>query len=489
MFSILMDPILLQPKIAQCFSRSSFTGKETLYRWVFRSLELAIRKGELEAGFKLPPTRLLAEALGIARNTVKTAYEMLLSEGYIESRVGDGSYVAELPQDLIRPSNKNKKVGADLPLSEYAQQYISLAPLNSDVRKALQPGIPALTEFPMGYWKRCLSFASSYKALESFPPAGDLKLREGIVDYLLKFRGIEADPEQVLITSGSQQAAFLTAQLLLNKGEKVIVETPGFPGTSGVFSSLGCHIEALNMEEDVTIASNARLINLTPSRNFPLGHTLSLSQRLKAVQWAEQNNSWVLEDDYDSEFAEGHPVSALLSICESDRVIYTGTFSRSMFPALRLGYMVLPPKLVNVFTRARRYMDGGLSQVVQVAMAEFMGQGYYARHLKKMRKFYGEREKLIHNLIRSTRLNELAILSAPGGMHLVIELPDNIEDQCLVRSLNKEGLGVRALSGYTQLGSRLNGLVIGYCADSEVELEAGIRLIDSRYNQFKYLIS
>ena len=485
MLSILMDPILLQPKIAQCFSRSSFTGKETLYRWVFRSLELAIRKGELEAGFKLPPTRLLAEALGIARNTVKTAYEMLLSEGYIESRVGDGSYVAQLPQDLINPGHKSKKARADLPLSEYAQQYISLPPLNSDIRKILQPGIPALRDFPLGQWKRCLSFASSFKALESFPPAGDLKLREQIVDYLLKFRGIEADPEQVLITSGSQQAAFLAAQLLLNKGEKVIVETPGFPGTSGVFSSLGCQIDALNMEEAVSIDSDARLINLTPSRNFPLGHTLSLSQRLKVVQWAEQNNSWVLEDDYDSEFAEGYPVSALLSICESDRVIYTGTFSRSMFPALRLGYMVLPPKLVTVFTRARRYMDGGLSQVVQVAMAEFMGQGFYSRHLKKMCQHYLKQAGHMLKQIEKTSLSELALISAPGGMHLVLKLPDCIDDRAMVGELDKRGFGIRALSGYCQQGQPMNGLVIGFCVDKEEVIKSGIEEVASLYKALR----
>lgn len=482
-----MGPFVSCPQLHDQLKSIPETQGEVQYLKLFRLLRKAITLGELAPGCKLPSSRGLASDLGVARNTVKTAYEMLIAEGYVESRVGAGSFVASIPGALLKLASKAEtvKYAPDIPLSEYAQQFMALAPLNSDIRLKLQPAIPALDQFPLVQWKRCLSYASSFKALESIAPEGDRELRQQIASLVSNQRGIDASPEQVLITSGSQQAAYLTVKLLLNPGERVYIETPGFPGTSGIMASSGCKLIPINLEQGDKLEKSARMISLTPSRNFPLGHTLPLEQRLKVIQWAEQNNSWILEDDYDSEFALGRSVSALFSISESDRVIYTGTFSRSMFPALRLGYMVVPRALKGVFSSARRYMDGGLSKVVQIAMAQFMEQGFYARHLKRMRQFYRTRETFIKSLIADTALSELPIIDAGGGMHAVIELPDAINDQLWVKELNAMGLGVRALSGYTRLGPKMNGLVIGYCADSEADIIEGINKIVSSYSKMK----
>ncbi len=474
---------MLDPVFIEIVTNTPKPDNEATYRWLFHCIERAIRQGKLKAGSQLPASRVLAEALSIARNTVKTAYEMLLAEGYIESKVGSGSYVSHIPLQLLNPVSTDSKPIAELPLSSFARQFKTLPPLNSEQRRKLQPGIPALDQFPLAAWKRCLSQASSYKALESCPPAGNLILRREIAEYLHKLRGIKTTAAQVLITSGSQQAIYLVARLLLNAGDAVIVETPGYPGISGVFSSQGCRLRALNMNDFSVDSPPASLISLTPSRGFPLGYTLSLEQRLKVVHWAEQMNSWILEDDYDSEFAQGHPVSALHSMCGSDRVIYMGTFSHSMFHGLRLGYMVLPAHLMEIFTQARRYMDGGLSQVVQFAMAEFMGQGLYARHLKKMRKLYADRSAFARECIRECALVDLEVLSAPGGIHLVLGLPNQVDDRVMVNELNQRGYGIRALSGYCAKGQHRNGLVIGFCADDQEEIRAGFAELAEVYTE------
>jgi len=472
---------------AQFLSLLSCPDEETRdarYQLLFKQLQQAILQGKLVGGERLPATRDLASALGVARNTVKTAYEMLLAEGYIETKTGSGSYVAYLPQAVLRKESQANKRDPGLAVSDYAKQFLGFTPLNPDTRKMLQPGIPALDHFPLDQWKRCLAKAVSFKSLEASPPAGDTRLRQEICNYVRHQRGIEAHPDQIMLTSGSQQAIYMVAQLLTNAGDKVVVESPGFPGITGAFSAAGCEVSTVQFPLTKGI-NKAALLSLTPSRNFPLGHTVSLAERLEVIHWAEANNSWILEDDYDSEFASGHPVSSLYAISDYQRVIYTGTFSRSMFPAIRLGYLVLPEILVSLFNRARRYMDGGLSGITQGAMAEFMAQGYFARHIKKMRQLYQERYSYILSQVDRSCLAELPKLGAQGGMHLVLELPEQITDRHLVERLSKEGLGVRALSGYTQQGPSMNGLVIGYSADSSAEVERGVQLMADHYKTIR----
>jgi len=480
-----MGPILLSTHLLNILTSPSSFEEGARYQAIFKRLQLAILQGKLVGGTRLPATRELADSLSIARNTVKTAYEMLVAEGYVETVTGSGSYVAHLPDSVLRNRPSQAKQDPGLAVSDYAQQFLGFTPLNPDTRKLLQPGIPAIDEFPIEQWKRCLATAASFKSLESSLPAGDLRLRQQIAKYLLRHRGIEAKADQILVTSGSQQAIYMVAQLLTNPDDKVVVETPGFPGISGAFKAAGCKIDTVEFPLVDSLNDKAALLSLTPSRNFPLGHTISLPDRLEIIRWAEAEGTWILEDDYDSEFAQGHPVSSLFAVSDYQRVIYTGTFSRSMFPAIRLGYVVLPEVLVSLFNRARRYMDGGLSGVTQVAMAEFMEQGYFARHLKKMNSVYQKRLNALLEAVKNSCLSELPILGAEGGMHLVLGLPEEIVDEQLVEHLKQDGLGVRALSGYTQEGPKLNGLVIGYCAESEEQIKRGIRLISKHYKNVR----
>lgn len=441
---------------------------EVRYRLLFRQLQQAILQERLPAGAKLPATRELAELLGIARNTVKASYEMLAAEGYIESKTGAGSFVAELPQAWVHPNPVIKEVSGPLALSDYANRVLDFSPLNSDKKRRLQPAIPSLNNFPLAEWKRCLGYAAGKSGLLASPPEGVTILREQIADFLLKSRGIEASAEQIIVTSGSQQAAYIVARLLTNPGDKVLVETPGFQGTEGAFTTVGCQVNSISTgqlsKEDLN--SEVSLISVTPSRNFPLGHTLALETRLSLIYWAERYDRWILEDDYDSEYAIGRPISAMYSISNKQRVIYTGTFSRSMFPSLRLGYLVLPICLVDVFTRARRFMDGGLSKVPQIAMAEFMMQGYFAKHLKKTQKLYLQKETLLIELLNKSHLSNFPILDAQGGMHLVLGLPEQVDDKLLAFKLKECGLGVRGLSTYYSGANRPKGLVMGYCDDT-----------------------
>ncbi len=471
---------------------SDNTSETTLYRQLFTQLQQLILQGRLPAGHRLPSSRALAAQLSISRNTVKTAYEMLTAEGYLQSQVGAGSFVTSLAPELLGAEflktqaehTQGESGAAPLPVSGYAEQFQTLRPLNSDQRLRMQPAIPALDQFPLNQWKRCLAMAASRIGLDSTPPQGNAQLREQITHFLFQQRGMEVSSEQILITSGSQQGSYMIAKLLTDPDDRVLLETPGFPGTAGAFATIGCKITPVALNDEIASLPEAKLICVTPSRNFPLGHTLGLPQRLALLQWAQQNRCWILEDDYDSEFSAGRAISSLFAMSASEQVIYTGTFSRTMFPGLRLGYIVLPPALVSLFAQARRYMDGGLSQVAQTAMAEFMAQGFFSQHLKKMRQHYQQRRECLIGLIQQSALAQYSCELMPGGMHLVLHLPDYYSDRALTRELIAQGYGIRALSGYDLKTSTdnqtpaLNGLVIGYCAETDAELKAGVQAIE-----------
>lgn len=476
---------MIDPSLIQKIKTLPRESGESDYRLLFRHFQRLILQGHLTGGSRLPASRALAAELKIARNTVKTAYEILIAEGFVETRVGAGSYVVDLSDKLLQKEvdSVDPKRPAPIHLTDYAKQLLALPKLNPTNSLQLQPGVPLLQEFPLNQWKRSLNQATVNASLNASPPAGELRLREQIRHLLLHTRGIEVTSEQILITSGSQQAAFMVAQLLTNVGETVLVETPGFPGTSGVLKAAGCQIKTVDLYKQGALP-DGRMINITPSRNFPLGHTLPLERRLEVIHWAETHNSWILEDDYDSEFAAGHPVSALFAISKTERVIYTGTFSRTMFPGLRLGYLVLPQTLVPLFTQARRLFDGTLSVPAQLATAIFIERGYYSRHLKRMREFYKQRQEEILQCISESPLAELPLLSDEGGMHIVLGLPQKIPDHELVSRLAEAGLGIRALSSYALGHKELNGLVIGCNYRNRPDLKKAFALLRSCFDSF-----
>ena len=454
------------------------------YRALVLRFQQAILSGQLSAGEQLPSSRELAEELGVSRNTIKNAYELLHAEGYIDTRKGSGSYVAHLPEHLLQ-----KKERSPLGKSSLNNAHHSTGSDNvtADSSLKLQPAMAALDQFPMQVWKRCVNVAQASRSLlQSSPLAGDELLREAIAKHLLMRRGIQADPSQVVITSGSQEALYLVSRLLLKADDEVLVEAPGYQGTYDVVAQTGARIQSISwqaLQQQPENTPKAKLLCVTTSRNFPLGHTLGLSSRLTLLAWAEQNQSWILEDDFDCEFATGPVVSALLGLSQNQyayqRVIYTGTFSRTVFPALRLGYVVLPTELIEPFLTQRNRVDGGLSRLPQLALAHFMISGEYSRHLKKMRLLYQQRRVEMEKALARSSLKDWPVIDAGGGMYLVLAMPEFVDDKALdnkafddralCRYLTQQGFAVRPLSSYDPL-TRQSGLVLGFSAEPEGKL-------------------
>ncbi|TCK08284.1 PLP-dependent aminotransferase family protein [Marinobacterium mangrovicola] len=444
------------------------------YRRLFLALRRLILERRVGGGTRLPATRSLAAALNISRNTVKSAYELLQAEGYIYTRTGAGCFVAELPQTPQGPKSSGQAPDLSTPAKNAA---------GSSGAGLLQPAVPALDHFPYRRWQRAMQKSVSAAGLLAGDPQGDLKLRREIVRWLGAQRGMQVDADQVLITSGSQQGIYLVANQLVSAGDKVLLERPGFPGSERVFKAAGAKIDYFHQQDldEVESLGEARLMLLTPSRNFPLGHTLPADRRLALLDWAQRNDVWLLEDDYDSEFAAGPALSAMFSLDIHQRVIYAGTFSRTLFPGLRLGYLVLPRSLLTDFLNARRVIDGGLSMPAQLALAEFMACGDYGRHLRRMKRFYLQRRQMLEAQIAESALAGLPVIDAGGGMNLCLKLPSRVgeskvDDQAVVALLTAEGVSARALSLFDP--EEGCGLVLGFAAQDRDAMRRGVAILE-----------
>lgn len=411
------------------------------YRRLFMALRDMILSGDLPAGRQLPPTRQLASILGISRNTAKSAYEQLQAEGFIVAHPGRGSEVAQLPA-RHSATHSTASIMPSVAATVGATKAAHMMPL--------QPGIPALDAFPLSRWRQCLGRASGSPHLFATPAAGEPLLRTQIAQWLARQRGMRVSPEQIVITSGSQQGVDLIARHLLSPGDQVVLETPGFPGIAHSMAAAGgdCLFWPQQALAQSQLPTSARLLLATPSRNFPLGHSLDAHARLALLQWADDAKAWIIEDDYDSEFAVGEAHTSLFSLSAHPRVMYTGTFSRTMFPGLRLGYLVLPEDQVEAVIQLRRYADGGLSSLTQRALGLWMAEGFYDRHLSRMKRLYTQRRHQLLSLLSETPAADWPCLDAGGGMHLVLGLPDEECDRVLETRLATAGVGSRALSPY-----------------------------------------
>ena len=463
--------------------------KTPLYRKLFRGFQHAILLGKLASGSKLPASRTLATTLGISRNTIKTTYEMLLAEGYIETRHGSGSYVADNLSSSAMPARQDKTSNLqprELHLSDFAQQFVRNKTVQrTSSRELLSPTQPSMKHFPWQAWQHSLSVATRKMKLGTERTVqGHSELRQQIANYLRVTRGLKCTQKQVMICSGSQHALYLCFSMLINKGDSVLVENPGYQGSHGILAAIGADIipvatdsQGFFVSEKLTKSSNARVALVTPSRNYPMGYTMSLERRMALLNWAKMRNGWIIEDDYDSEFRfDGPPLTALQGMGGEDHVIYTGTFSRIFHPAIRLGYMVIPEALLPSFNTARSYIDGGVSLLPQLAMADFIASGEFARHVRKMRKLYQERRELLFRAIETTLGNTAQRVDTDGGMHAVFLLPENLRDIDICKQAREQGLGVRALSSHYQKKSN-NGLIIGFAGFSKTEINDGINVL------------
>ncbi|MEH6576819.1 MAG: PLP-dependent aminotransferase family protein [Amphritea sp.] len=460
---------------------------QPLYRGLFNAIQQAIVKGQLQPGDKLPASRALSVSLNVSRNTVKQVYEMLLAEGYIETRHGAGSFVSAQFALQEASGQQHNVSGEAIRLSDKSRQLNKIRPFyDHSPKQLLLPALPALDRFPWQQWQRSVACAGrAMKFASGSETLGAPSLRKEIAAYLKITRGIQCSAEQVLICSGSQQGMHLSFSMLLNPGDQVLVEDPGFPGIDGAISSAGgvkvpvpVDQQGFCVSQAFSRAPAAKLAFLTPSRNFPMGHTLSLERRLALLQWAQNSGSCIIEDDYDSEFRfDGPPLTALQGLGGEHSVIYSGTFSRVLHPSIRLGYLVLPPAVVEPFAQMRSFLDGGLSALPQLALADFMAKGHFASHLRRMRKLYQQRRDILLHKVTRMFDDQLRWIESDGGMHAVFLLPEGADDRWIAQQALTRNLGIRPLSYYYDKEQPQSGLVIGFSGYDEESITKGLQIL------------
>jgi GntR family transcriptional regulator / MocR family aminotransferase len=467
-----------------------------LYQALYAHMRAAILSGELMGGMKLPSTRALAEELNISRNTVLNAYRQLLAEGYLEGRAGSGTFVAHVlpelllavPDSLTPKTAQRPQIESAGPVfSERAKAQIGASHPPSDGKLPLPfvPEAPALDVFPYQLWSRLVVRQARRMPVNNFTyqdSSGYRPLREAIAAHVAISRQVHCMPEQVMIVSGSQGALDLSARMLINAGDPVWIEDPGYSGARGAFLGAGAHIvpvpvdqEGMIVEIGIARAPGARLVYLTPSHQFPLGVTMSLSRRLALLDWAKRANAYILEDDYDSEFRFAtRPLATLqgLAARDADRVIYIGTFSKVLFPSIRIGYMILPLPLVDSFLKVRRLIDIHSPMLEQVVLADFMIEGHFTRHLRRMRTLYAERRSA---LLEAARELPLEIDSPEAGIHCVGWLAEGKDDLALVSKAADHDLNLTPISSFCLEPLPRKGLLLGYGGFNVQEIKDGVR--------------
>ncbi len=460
------------------------SSHEPLQRQLVAQLREAVLAGRLAPDTAVPSTRALAAALGVSRNTVLAAYDQLTAEGYLVATSGSATRVAELPQALLGP-REPAPVAAAPRLSQRAAWLTSLPVRPHRAQGPLAPGALAVDAFPFHLWGRLIGqrWRRPGRALTSaLPPAGLPALRAQVAAFLASTRAVRATPDQVLIVSGSQQALDLVARVLLDPGDVALVEDPGYHGLHDALAFAGARplpipvdAHGFDLAAAGAVPEDARLACVTPSHQFPLGMTLPLDRRLALLDWARRRDAWLLEDDYDADFRyAGRPLASLQSLDPDGRTLYTGTFSRATFASLRLGYLVVPDRLLDAFLAARRLADTHPSSVAQAALADFMAEGHYEAHLRRLRALYTERRGALHAAL-AAHLPDHPLAPSDAGVNQVVYLPPGVDDLALVRRAAKAGLAPAPLSTYYAAPAHVRpGLILGFAATPASELPAHV---------------
>lgn len=491
---------LLQPHL-------DISAAEPLFRQLYGELRQAILGGRLGPGTRMPASRAFAEELRVSRNTVLGAYDQLLSEGYLEMRPGSGTYVAaDLPDlppersaiasarsaaETISAATAPKHLAAraeTLLDHENSRRFVRDVIEDSLWQPCFTPGLPDCSDFPFAAWSRLL--AKTWRdppaaLVNAGDPGGYLPLRQAVADYLRQVRGIDCLPADVLIVSGIRQAVDLTCRLLLDPGDPVWLERPGFPGLRAAIGAQGgklIHVpvddEGLDVADGLRQAPKARLACVAPSHQYPLGVVMSLQRRLALLAWARDAKAWILEDDYDSEYRyTGRPLAALRSLDEDGRVIYMGSLSKLMFPSLRLGYLVTPRQLTAVFRQARSVIDDQPAMSTQPALAAFFQSGLLAAHVRRMRKRYAHRQQLLLAAAARHLPEMIELKPDEAGLHLVGQLVGAHAakgDAEIAGRLYAGGLVVPPLSRYDIGDNRRKGLMFGYAAVPDNRIEPAV---------------
>ncbi len=463
-------------------------GALPLHVRVQRALRQLILEGALGGGQPLPASRALAQSLGVSRDMVEAAYGQLHAEGFIERRVGSGSFVSPRAQRLGALARRPATPAGAPRLSQRGEALYQgggvrdfLAP------RPFAPGLPDTRAFPLATWERLqrqVLKEHGASALLHSPPQGMEPLRRAIADYVNLERGARATPERVLVLTSSQQALALCATVLLDAGERICVEDPLYHGARRAFEAAGLACVPVPVDEGGMLVQRleeeraARAVYLTPSHQYPTGATLALERRLAVVDWAHRHQAWIIEDDYDSEFHyAGKPTACVQGLDAHERTLYIGTFSKSLFPGLRIGYLVLPPQLVAPMAVARTLLDGHSAPIAQLTLARFIEGGHFGAHVRAMRGLYAARRDALARLVQAHLAAWVQPRVPAGGMQMPCVFTCDVPERAAVDAARRAGIDLQGLSALYAAAPAEAGFLMGFAAYAPQELEAGVKTL------------
>jgi len=455
------------------------------HRQIYDSFRAMILRRALQPGQQVPSSRSLAAELGISRIPVLGAYDQLLAEGYFESRAGAGTFVSSFLPDEALAARPGENGGRAKPGPVVISKLSRSLPVEwatwARGPGAFSVGQMAYEHFPLRVWsdlvrRRVRKVRAS--SMNYADPMGSKKFREVLTAYLRTARAVDCEASQIMVVNGSQQALDLCARVLLDPGSPVWVEEPGYDLMQQALMLSGCRRipvsvddEGLNVTAGIKRCRNARAAFVTPSHQYPLGATMSVSRRLQLLDWAHRHSAWIVEDDYDSEYRyESMPIASLQGLDHGGRVIYIGTFSKTLFPALRIGYMVIPLSLVDRFAAVRHASDFCSSQFHQAVLADFIEEGHFARHIRKTRLLYAERRSALVQAIHNVFGEQMQILGAEAGLHLVVTLPDGLSDVEISARVARQGFWLWPLSPCYMGTKARHGFILGFGSTAAADM-------------------
>ena len=466
------------------------------FRWLRNALRAEILSGRIEPGSRLPASREFARQYQLSRGTILAALDELQAEGYLEARHGSGTYVAQILPEHLLPSQQlaeqESAAQTGPQLSSFAGRVRPFALPVKPENTAFRTNLPALDLFPTTLWAQIASRRlrnASTRDLLGCEAAGYLPLRQAVAQYAHASRGINCTPEQVIIVSGVQEGLDLASRLLINTpgagnhGDKVLMEDPGYQGAYTVFQAMGARIVSMPLDAEGAAPRESdfrgcRLAYVTPGHQYPVGMTMSLPRRLQLLAWAKQYNTPIFEDDYDSEFRfSGRPIPAMQGLDHAGKVIFCGSFNKVMFPSLRLGYLVLPRSLVDVFSRVKAMTTRHQSLLDQATLCDFIEQGHLGRHLRRMRKIYEERFTLLREAAQQHLAGYLEIVNIEAGLQTIARLLVPLSAEAVAQRAGQQGIDVVPLSRYCHAVSTFEALQIGFAAVRERDILPAVQTL------------